>query len=58
MGMTNSANTMALNEKVFHIYTCFNGVAIHDWINIYNALIEFIQVITKLWYEKIESRDS
>ncbi len=36
----------------------FNGVAIKEWINIYEAVIEFIQVVSKLWYEKIESRDS
>ncbi len=30
MGMTNSVNTMALNEKVIYIYTCFNGVAIKE----------------------------
>ncbi len=58
IGMTNSVNTMAVNEKVNYIYTCFNGVAIKEWINIYKAVIEFIQVISKLWYEKIESRDS
>ncbi len=58
MGMTNSVNTMAVNDKVIYIYTCFNGVAIKEWINIYKAVIEFIQVISKLWYEIIESRDS
>ncbi len=58
LGMTNSVNTMAVNEKVIYIYTCFNGVAIKEWINIYKAVIEVIQVISKLWYEKIESRDS
>ncbi len=58
MAMTNSVNTMAVNEKVNYIYTCFNGVAIKEWINIYKAVIEFIQIISKLWYEKIESRDS
>ncbi len=58
MGMTTSVNTMAVNEKVNYIYTCFNGVATKEWINIYKAVIEFIQVIGKLWYEKIESRDS
>ncbi len=52
MGMINSVNTMAVNEKVNYIYTCFNGVAIEEWINIYNAVIEFIQIISKLWYEK------
>ncbi len=50
--------TMDVNEKVIYIYTCFNGVAIKEWINIYKAVIEFTQVISKLWYEKIESRDS
>ncbi len=58
MGMTKSVNTMAVNENVIYIYTCFNGVAIKEWINIYNAVIEFIQVIGKLCYEKIESRNS
>ncbi len=58
MGMTNSVNTMVVNEKVNYIYTCFNGVAIKEWINIYKAGIEFIQIISKLWYEKMESRDS
>ncbi len=52
MGMTNLVNTMAVNEKVFYIYTCFNGVAIKEWINIYKAVIRFVQVISKLWYEK------
>ncbi len=42
---------MAVNEKVNYIYTCFNGVAIKEWINIYKAVIEFTQVISKLWYE-------
>ncbi len=55
--MTNSVNTMAVNEKVIYIYTCFNG-AIKEWINIYKAVIEFIQFVCKLWYEKIQSRDS
>ncbi len=41
-----------MNEKVNYIYTCFNGVAIKEWINIYKAVIEFIQVISKLWYKK------
>ncbi len=58
MGMSKSVNTMAVNEKVIYIYTCFNGVAIKEWINIYKAVIEFTQVISKLWNEKIESRDS
>ncbi len=58
VGMTNSVNTMAVNEKVNYIYTCFNGVPIKEWINIYKAVIEFIEVLSKLWYEKIESRDS
>ncbi len=58
IGMANSVNTMAVNEKVIYIYTCFNGVAIKEWINIYKAVIEFIQVVSKLWYEKIESRDT
>ncbi len=34
MGMIKSVNTMALNVKVIYIYTCFNGVAIKEWINI------------------------
>ncbi len=54
IGMTKSVNIMAVNEKVIYIYTCFNGVAIKEWINIYKAVIEFIQVVSKLWYEKIE----
>ncbi len=58
MGMTNSVTTMAVNEKVIYIYTCFNAVAIKEWINIDKAVIEFIQVVSKLWYKKIESRDS
>ncbi len=57
-GMTNSVNTMAVKENVIYIYTSFNGVAIKEWINIYKAVIEFIKIISKLWYEKIESRDS
>ncbi len=32
MGMTNSVNTMAVNENVIYIYTCFNGVTIKEWI--------------------------
>ncbi len=48
MGMTNSVNTMAVNENVIYIYKCFNRVAIKEWINIYQAVIEFIQVISKL----------
>ncbi len=47
MGMINSVNTMAMNEKLIYIYTCFNGVAIKEWINIYKAVIEFIQVVSK-----------
>ncbi len=58
MGMTNSVNTVVVNEKVIYNYPCFNGVAIKEWINIYKAVIEFIQVVSKLWYEEIESRDS
>ncbi len=58
MGMTNSVNTMAVNEKVIYIDTCINGVTIKEWINIYKVVIELIQVVSKLWYEKIESRDS
>ncbi len=56
MGMTKSVNTMAVNETVIYIYTCFNEVAIKEWINIYKAVIEFIQVVSKLWYEKIVKR--
>ncbi len=55
MGMTKSVNTMSLNEKVIYIYTCFNGVAVKEWINIYKAGIELIKVISKLWYKQIES---
>ncbi len=33
--MTNSVNTMAVNEKVNYIYTCFNGVTIKELLNIY-----------------------
>ncbi len=29
---------MAVNVKVFYIYTCFNGVPIQEWINIYKAV--------------------
>ncbi len=58
MGMTKRVNTMAGNEKIIYTYTCFNEVAIKEWINIYKAVIEFIQVVSKLWYEKIDSRDS
>ncbi len=58
IGMTNSVNTMAGNEKVNYIYTCFKGVAIKEWIIIYNAVIEFIQIISNIWSEQIESRDS
>ncbi len=58
MGMTNLINTMAVNEKEIYIYTCFNGVALKDWINIFKAVIEFVQIISKLSYEKIELRDS
>ncbi len=55
IAIVESVNTMAVNEKVIYIYTCFNGVAIKEWINIYKAVIPFIQqVISKLWYEKIE----
>ncbi len=35
-----------------------HGVAIKEWINIYKAVIEFIQIISKLWYDKIGSRDN
>ncbi len=42
MGMTISVNTMTVNEKVIYIYTCFNGVAIKEWINIYKDVIESI----------------
>ncbi len=35
----------------------FNGVTIKEWINIYKAMIEFIQVVSKLWHEKKESRE-
>ncbi len=37
MVMNKFVNTMAVNEKVIYIYTCFNGVAIQEWINIYQA---------------------
>ncbi len=30
MGMTNSVNTTAVNEKIIYIYTCFNRVAIKN----------------------------
>ncbi len=43
---------MAVNEKLIYIYTCFNGVVMKEWININKAVIEFVQVISKLWYEK------
>ncbi len=45
--MTESVNTMDVNEKVIFIYSCFNGIAIKEWINIYKAVIEFIQVISE-----------
>ncbi len=38
---------MAVNEKVIYIYTCFNGVAIKEWITIYKAVIEFIQIVSQ-----------
>ncbi len=41
MGITKLVNTMAVNEKVIYIYTCFNGVAIKEWINIYKAVIVY-----------------
>ncbi len=56
--MTKSVNTMAVNGKVIYIYICFYGVAIKEWINVYKAVIEFMQVVSKLWYEKKESKDS
>ncbi len=52
MGMTKSNNTVAVNEKVIYIYTCFNGVAITEWINIYKAVIEFIQVLVNYGIKK------
>ncbi len=55
MVIADSVDTMAVNKKVIYIYTCFNGVAIQEWINIYKTVIEFIQVISKLWYVKLES---
>ncbi len=42
MGMTWLVITMTVNEKVIYIYTRFNGVAIKEWINIDEAVIEFI----------------
>ncbi len=33
-GMPKSFNTMTVNEKVIHIYTCFKEVAITEWINL------------------------
>ncbi len=48
IGMIRTVNTMAVNEKVIYIYTCFNGVAIKEWINIYKAVIKFIQVVRKI----------
>ncbi len=47
MGMTKSVSTMAVNEKVIYIYTCFNGGAIKEWIKIYKAVIKFIQDVSK-----------
>ncbi len=58
VGVTKSVKAMAVNEKVIYIYTCFNRVAIKEWVNIYKAVIEFIQIVSKLWYEKIELIDS
>ncbi len=49
---------MAVNEKVIYIYKCFNRVAIREYINIYRVVIEFIKVVSKLLYEKIESVNS
>ncbi len=54
IGMNKSVRTMAVNKKVIYIYTCFNRVTIKEWINIFKAVIEFIQVVSKLSYEKIE----
>ncbi len=56
IGMTELVNTMAMNEKVIYIYRCLNGVAIQEWISIYKVMIEFIAVISKLWYEKTVSK--
>ncbi len=39
------------------IYTCFNGVLKREWIHIFKTVIEFVQVVRKLWYVKIESRN-
>ncbi len=33
--MTNSVNTMAVNEKINYIYKCFTGVTIKELLNIY-----------------------
>ncbi len=41
-----------MNEKVIYIYTCFNRVK--ESINMYTAVLEFIQVISKLWYEIVD----
>ncbi len=47
IGMTNSVNTMAVNEEVIYIYICFNGMTTKELIDIYKAVIEFIQVVSK-----------
>ncbi len=38
MGVNKLVNTMVLKEKEIYIYTCFNGVLIKEWINIYKAV--------------------
>ncbi len=52
MGMTKSVNTMAVNQKVIYIYTCFNGVAIKECINIYKAVIKLTQVVVNYGMKK------
>ncbi len=56
VGMTQSVNTMSVNEKVIFSYTCFNGVPIREWVHICKTVIEFGQVLSKLWHEEIARR--
>ncbi len=51
--MRASVDSMSQEEKVLFIYKCLNGPQIKEWLSIYRALLGYVVVVSKEWYEKV-----
>ncbi len=51
--MIASVESMSQEEKVVFIYKCLNGPPIKEWLSIYRALLGYVMVVSKEWYEKV-----